>query len=74
MSLDQLEESHSACIEGYGDDIIPDFKRRLQDLGFSQGENVTCLKKAPFGGPNVYKVGGAVFSLDRKLAKQVWLK
>ncbi len=36
---------------------------RLQDLGFTPGASVTCLRKAPLGDPAAYEIRGAVIAL-----------
>ena len=44
---------------------------RLEELGFRQGGEVTCLRKTPFGSPRIYLVGDSVFSLARDVAEQI---
>ena len=73
MNLEQLGEAQTASISDYAANMQTSFKNRLQDLGFCIGEPVTCLKRVPFGGPHVYCVAGAEFSLDRALARQITL-
>ncbi len=36
---------------------------RLQDLGFTPGAPVTCLRKAPLGDPAAYEIRGAMIAL-----------
>ncbi len=47
------------------------YRNRLYDLGFLVGEAVTCVRRTPFQGPRVFKIGDSVFSLDRETACSV---
>ncbi|MBO5274348.1 MAG: ferrous iron transport protein A [Clostridia bacterium] len=38
-------------------------RRRLQDLGFTEGEHVECVAVSPFGDPGAYLIRGAVIAL-----------
>jgi Fe2+ transport system protein FeoA len=37
------------------------------------GNEVRCVRRAPFGGPRVYAVSGAAFALEMDVAAQVLL-
>ncbi|MCB9026071.1 MAG: ferrous iron transport protein A [Bdellovibrionaceae bacterium] len=45
--------------------------KRLEDLGFTQGEIISCLKYSPFNGPRVYKNSHGIFSLEEEVAKLI---
>lgn len=47
------------------------YRNRLNDLGFLVGEAVTCVRRTPFQGPRVFKIGDSIFSLDRETALTV---
>ena len=38
-------------------------RRRLEDLGLTEGARVTCLMKSPLGDPRAYWIRGAVIAL-----------
>lgn len=46
-------------------------KRRLLDLGFIEGNIVTCLLYSPFNDPIAYKVLNTVIALRREDSKDI---
>lgn len=73
VSLWQLAAGESrdiASVEGSGTDNAA---QRLLDIGFREGQRVTCLLRPGFGAPRVYAVGGATYSLDEPTASLVTL-
>jgi ferrous iron transport protein A len=49
--------------------LDPDTARRLMELGFDEGVDVTLLHRAPFGGdPLAVRVGNMVVALRRSMA------
>lgn len=51
--------------------LSPEAQVRLHDLGFTLGQHVECLHASPLGGPKVFRVGDAVFSLAKDMASAV---
>ena len=49
------------------------WNRRLEDLGFTPGTVVTTLRKAPFGGPTVYRVRSYELSLRKSEADSIFV-
>ncbi len=47
--------------------------RRLRELGFSQGNEVHALFRAPLGDPTAYAVCGTVMALRRSDAEKIFL-
>ena len=45
--------------------------RRLRELGFLEGESVTCVGVSPLGDPHAYRVCGAVIALRNADADRV---
>jgi Fe2+ transport system protein FeoA len=70
MTLRDLIKNEHAKIDGINsvDDKI---LVRLRELGIYEGTSITCIKKAPFGGPSIYQTSDSVFSLESSLAKAV---
>lgn len=66
--LDAGRASRVASI--YGPDGI---RRRLEDIGFTEGAAVRCLFEAPSGEPRAYGARGAVIALRRADAALVRL-
>ena len=46
-------------------------RRRLIDLGFAEGETVTCIGKSPLGDPRAYLVRGAVIALRQRDSRDI---
>ena len=72
-NLFHLPPGATARISGFEPGLRPEVGRRLRELGFVDGNEVRCLRRAPFGGPRVYAVSGAAFALEPEVASQVLL-
>ena len=64
VPLSSLEEGQEAlvgtlCAAG-------SIRRRLRDLGLTDGARVVCLQKSPCGDPTAYLIRGAVIALRRQ--------
>lgn len=70
LSLWALPAGGSAVISGIKGDMDA-ATQRLMDIGFREGQRVTCLLTPGFGAPRVFIVGGATYSLDRTTAERV---
>lgn len=70
-SLWALSAGDSAVIHSIGSDEIDATTQRLMDIGFREGQRVTCLLTPGFGAPHVFAVGGATYSLDRLTAERI---
>lgn len=46
-------------------------RRRLLDIGFSEGTEITCIMKSPLGDPTAYLVRGTLIALRREEAGTV---
>ena len=51
-----------------------DQRRRLLELGFVPGGEVTAVQESPWGDPVAYAVCGAVIALRRTDARQIAVK
>ncbi len=70
-TLWDLPQNSTAFVSGFTREISEKYRLRLDDLGFATGEKVTCIKRIPFNGPRVYKIGDGVFSIDKDVAAQI---
>ena len=52
----------------------PGIRRRLLDIGCTEGTPVTCLFTGPSGEPRAYQIRGAVMALRREDAKTIIVK
>lgn len=69
ISLFDLNIGQSAIISGnHADGPI---RRRLLDLGLTDGAKATCLYAAPSGDPKAYWVRGTVIALRKEDAQKI---
>lgn len=67
--LDSLPAGVASAIVGFDvDDVVT---RRLFDLGFTPGEPVERLRRAPLGDPLMFRVGGVEIVLRRAEAARI---
>jgi len=66
----QLPKGSKAVVTSLTADGIT--RRRLMDLGFVQGSQVTVVRRSPFGDPTAYLIRGAVIALRREEA--TWIE
>ena len=67
--LDTLPAGQVATIVGFEtDDVIT---RRMFDLGFTPGQQVERLRRAPMGDPLMFRVGGIEIVLRRSEANRI---
>jgi Fe2+ transport system protein FeoA len=67
----ELAAGDSREIVSVGGDTADDAVQRLIDIGFREGQQVTCVMQPGFGAPRVYAIGGATYSLDKQTANIV---
>ena len=48
-----------------------EFSSRLRDMGFCEGEEIMCVKKAVFKSPVLYKVKGSLIALRKAEAEKI---
>ena len=70
-SIWELSAGESAVIAGVYPDDVDSATQRLIDIGFREGQRVTCLLTPGFGAPHVFIVGAATYSLDRATAERI---
>ena len=68
-TLDRLGVGQRAAVTAV--DPRSDQRRRLQELGFVPGGEVTAVQESPWGDPVAYAVCGAVIALRRADARQI---
>lgn len=69
--LSSLREGQSGRVAGLA--AAGALRRRLLDIGLTEGTPVRCLLHSPFGDPAAYEIRGAVFALRREDSRQVLL-
>lgn len=72
MSLVNLSPGESAAVKeilcGGG------MKRRLLDLGLTQGTVIKCVGKSPMGDPLAFSIRGAVIAIRKEDCRNILIK
>jgi ferrous iron transport protein A len=55
-------------------DLPEDMARRLMELGFLPGNEIVLGRKAPGGGPRVYRVDGSEVALRQETAAHLFVR
>ena len=55
-------------------DLPEDLAQRLMELGFLPGNEVTLGRRAPGGGPRVYRVDGTEVALRPETARHLYVR
>lgn len=69
ISLSELQPGETALVRHVG--AAPQLRRRLLDLGLTEGAQAVCLFSAPCGNPHAYWVRGAIIALRQEDAMGV---
>lgn len=69
MYLDELSTGARAKIKKLR--VKDGYKRRIEDLGFTEGAEVTCVLTAPFSDPRAYRIRGTVIALRNSQARDI---
>lgn len=64
VKLSDLKKGESAVIKSLSNPS--DMRRRLIDIGFSEGTVVTLLCHAPLSDPSAYSIKGSIIALRRQ--------
>ncbi|WP_159022245.1 metal-dependent transcriptional regulator [Formosa sp. L2A11] len=72
--LSSLEENETAKIIGISKENRGDSRRRLLDLGFVKGSNVSIDLLNPLGNPNAYLIKGTSIALRKDQASKILIK
>jgi DtxR family Mn-dependent transcriptional regulator len=71
--LADLAAGESGCITRVRDQH-PDRLRYLADMGLVPGAVIEVIASAPFDGPLSLNIGGAIHPLDRRIAREIYVK
>jgi len=67
--LSSLKKGQCGCVHKML--LDEDIKRRLQDIGLTEGTTVECVQKSPGGDPTAYLIRGAVMALRVEDASKI---
>jgi ferrous iron transport protein A len=71
-SLLDLRHGDAAILDGI--DLPSDDARRLMELGFLPGTQITAGRSAPGGDPRIFQVDGSEIALRRETAKRLTVR
>jgi len=71
-SLMDLRRGDAAILDGI--DLPADDARRLMELGFLPGAQITAGRSAPGGDPQVFQVDGSEIALRRETARRMTVR
>src|SRR5579885_1502759 len=71
-TLADLREGESCILERL--DLPDDMARRLMELGFLPGNEVVPGRRAPGGGPRVFRVDGSEVALRHETAARLYVR
>lgn len=55
-------------------DAAPGIRRRLLDIGLTEGAQATCLFESPTGDPRAYLVRGAIIAIREEDAETIFVE
>ncbi len=70
--LAELKAGETGVLESL--ELPDDVARRLMELGFLPGHQVTPSHSAPGGDPRVFRVDGSEIALRRDTAARLWVR
>ena len=70
-TLWDLLPGHEVQVQGFSEQLNDSYRRRLKELGFHEGEAVTCVQAPRLGAPRLYRVHNTIYSLDDNIAKLI---
>lgn len=73
MTLWDLNKGETALVSNLCEHLDDSVSTRLVEMGFETGQNITCLRRSLFAGPLVIQVGDCVYSLEQKIAEQIFI-
>ncbi len=71
MTLHELQVGQKVELNGFCETLPRNYQIRLEELGFIPGRSIRCTQRSSFGGPKLFLVGTAVYSLDGETAKKI---
>jgi Fe2+ transport system protein FeoA len=69
MKLSAMRPGEAAVVKDVSGEGA--FRRRLLDMGFTRGALVRVIKRAPFGDPIEYCIGGTHVTLRKQEAREI---
>jgi len=72
VTLMDLRRGDAAILDGI--DLPPEDARRLMELGFLPGAQITAGRSAPGGDPQVFQVDGSEIALRRETARRLTVR
>ncbi len=74
MNLSQAPLGKDIRILGYQSEWNEKFQQRLMELGFGCGHIVTCIRKTPMNGPQVFRSADTLYSLGSDVTEFIFVE
>jgi ferrous iron transport protein A len=68
-----LKASESAEVKVIESKLEPAVKIRLTEMGFEQGQKVSCTRRSPFNGPMVIQLAGTALAIEKPIAEKIYI-
>jgi Fe2+ transport system protein FeoA len=68
QTLDAISLNELVEISAIADNAIAP---KLSEMGFTKGQKIKAIFKAPFGDPIAYEINGSIISMRKEEAKQI---
>lgn len=69
----ELKTHESAHIKGLDTNLEESVKTRLYEMGFEEGQPISCTRRSKINGPMVVQLGGTALALEQAIAEQIYL-
>jgi ferrous iron transport protein A len=73
MTLWELKKGEVANVSHLCEHLDDSVSTRLAEMGFETDQYIKCLRRSIFSGPLVIQIGDCVYSLEQKVAEQIFL-
>lgn len=73
MTLWELNKGETANVSHLWEHLDSSVSTRLLEMGFETDQNIKCVRRSLFSGPLVVQIGDCIYSLEQKIAEQIFI-
>ncbi len=74
MTLWDMATKQTGRIVDLSQELGTHISRRLREMGFEEGQLITCIRRSPLQGPLVVQIRDSVYSLEQSVARNIKLQ